>query len=101
MDFDTKADIVAECWMIARDEEAWKPLFKYGDLGFPLAYAHNHKFVELQEKGTAFVEEVYAVMIDTLGVPDEEYEDFEAVLDKHIELYQNDEEDSDKEDSED
>ena len=88
MDFDNKAAIVAECWMVVREQEPWQELLKYGDLGFPLAYSHDKGIVVLEEesKGKGFVEDVYTVMLATLGVPDEEYADFEAILDKNIEL---------------
>lgn len=99
MDFDTKAEIVAECWMIVRDQEAWQELLKYGDLGFPLAYSHVNKIATLEEKGTGFVEDVYTVMVATLGIPDEEYADFEAMLDKNIALNENKDDDVDKDSS--
>lgn len=86
MNFDDKASIVAECWMIVRKQEAWQQLMEYGDLGFPLAYAYVNKAVSLEDTGVTFVEEVYDVMLASLGIPDEEYVDFEALLDKHIEL---------------
>ncbi len=95
MEFDKKAAIVAECWMIVRDQEVWEQLLKYGDLGFPLAYAHDNDFVELKERGRGFVEEVYDVMISTLGVPDEDYADFEAILDKNIAMNETPEEPAD------
>lgn len=94
MDFDTKADIVAECWMVARQEEAWKQLFEYGDLGFPLAYGHMNDLVQLEAPGKDMVTEVYNMMVAALDIPDEEYADFEAVLDKHIELHPSADEDN-------
>lgn len=87
MEFDTKAEIVSECWMIVRKQEAWAQLLEFGDLGFPLAYAYTNKLISLEEKGAAFVDEVYTVMLASLDIPDEDYADFEAVLDKHIELH--------------
>lgn len=87
MDFDTKAAIVAECWMVVRKQDAWAQLLEFGDLGFPLAYAHDNKLVTLEDKAIGFVEEVYTVMIASLDIPDEDYADFEALLDKHLELH--------------
>lgn len=87
MDFDTKAAIVSECWMVVRKQEAWSQLLEFGDLGFPLAYAHDNKLVVLEDKGRGFVEEIYTVMVASLDIPDEDYADFEALLDKHLELH--------------
>lgn len=90
MNFDDKAAIVAECWMIVRKQEAWEQLMAYGDLGFPLAYAYVNKAISLEEKGVTFIEEVYDVMVASLDIPEEDYVDFEAMLDKHIELHPED-----------
>jgi hypothetical protein len=84
MEFDKKAAVVAECWMIVREQEVWKDLLKYGDLGYPLAYAYDNGMIELKDKARNFVEEVYDVMLASLGIPDEDYENFEALLDKNI-----------------
>ena len=101
MDIKTKAGIVAECWMIVRNEDAWQQLIKYGDLGFPLAYAYTEGAIDLKERGAALVSEVYDVMLASLNIPaDEEYKDFEAVLDKHLELFPPEDEEEAKEEPE-
>lgn len=103
MDFDTKADIVSDCWMTTREIEAWKQLHKYLDLGFPLAYAHLNKFAVLENKGKALVDEAYDIIVATLSIPaDVDYKDFEAMLDANIALNENkDDKDSEEKTSED
>ncbi len=93
MNFDDKAAIVSECWMVVRRQDAWGELIEYGDLGFPLAYAYVTKAVTLEDQGRLYVEEVYDVILASLNIPDEEYVDFEALLDKHLELYPPEDED--------
>lgn len=98
MDFDTKADIVSDCWMTTREIEAWKQLHKYLDLGFPLAYAHVNDFATLDDKGKALVDEAYDIIVATLSISaDVDYADFEAMLDANIALNEK-EEDKDSED---
>jgi hypothetical protein len=98
MDIKSKAGVVAECWMIVRNEEAWEQLIKYGDLGFPLAYAFTEGAIELNEQGENLVTEIYDVILASLNIPaDEEYADFEAVLDKHLELFPPEDEEETKE----
>lgn len=85
-ELDRKAKIVAECWMLTRDVDTWAEIIKYGDLGFPLAYAHNAKLATLQKQGVISVLEVYNIILESLEVdPDKQYKDFEAVLDQRIE----------------
>ena len=85
-EFDRKAKIVAECWMLTRNVDTWKEIIAYGDIGFPLAYAHQTGLVEVTKKGLVPVLEVYDIIIESLEVdPDTRYEDFEAVLDQRIE----------------
>lgn len=94
MDFNTKANIVAECWLVTRNHDAWQELIKYGDLGFPLAYAVTENVATVSEKGVAFIEELYDLIVATLDInPDMEYEDFEAMLDANIEKFGGDNED--------
>ena len=85
-ELDRKAKIVAEAWMLTRDVEAWKEILKYGDLGFPLAYAYNAKLVNLNKEGIMPILEVYSIICESLEIdPDKRYENFEALLDQRIE----------------
>lgn len=89
MNFDTKVDIVAECWMVTRNVEAWKELLTYGDIGFPLAYAYKTDLVELKsDKAKVYIEELYEIIAKTLDIDvDAEYNDFEDMLDANIEKF--------------
>ena len=92
MDFDDKAHVVAEAWMLVRKSSEWDDVVKYGDVGFPLAYAYDNDLCSVQEgRGRAYVEEVYELLLNILQVPDIEYADFEAMLDKNIELFKDQE----------
>ena len=91
-EFARKAAIVAEVWMICRDNDAWSEIIKYGDLGFPLGYAHKAKLATLQPSGKKTVVEIYDVIVESLGIEDKEYEDFEAMLDQKIADQESDDE---------
>ena len=93
MGFDDKAKVVAECWMIVRDAETWDEIVNYGDLGFPLAYAHLAELAELKEDGRKLVNDIYEIILKSLDLPEDKfYEDFEAVLDEKIALQGSDSE---------
>lgn len=96
MDFKKKASIVSECWLATRTHHAWEELIKYGDLGFPLAYAVNDNMATVDSRGEAFIEELYSLIVTTLDIdPEAEYENFENMLDANIEKFKDDEESSD------
>lgn len=88
MDFETKADVVAQCWLVVRnsDDPHWQELVTYGDIGFPLAYAYDQGFVtELSRSGIAEVEDLYTLILKTLMLdPDSEFASFDAMLDENI-----------------
>ena len=85
MEFDDKARVTAEAWMLVRDSEVWDEIVQYGDLGFPLAYAHIAELAELDDDGKKLVLDIYDIIVKSLEVPEDDfYEDFEAMLDVRI-----------------
>ena len=85
MEFDNKAKVVAECWMITRKSDDWKQLIEFGDIGFPLAWAHTNEAATLGDRGKEFVIQVYDLIVATLMIDASKvYEDFEAMLDENI-----------------
>ncbi len=95
MEFDRVANIVSECWMTTREIDEWKEIHKYLDLGFPLSYSHVNNFATLSENGQRLVEEGYAIIRDSLGIDDKEYDNFEAMLDENIAINSEQEEPDD------
>lgn len=80
-----KTAIVAECWLVTRNHDAWQELIKYGDIGFPLAYAVNENIATVDQRGENFIEELYDLIAATLDIDSAwPYEDFEAMLDENI-----------------
>ena len=84
MEFEDKARVVAECWMVVRDHEVWDEIVNYGDLGFPLAYSHIAELSELTDDGKKLVVDVYDIILKSLEVEDQFYRTFEDVLDAKI-----------------
>lgn len=80
-----KVSCVAECWIVTRHIEQWSEIIRYGDVGFPLAWAHSEDMCKLTKRGEQFVDELYQIIVETLGLdPDKEYKDFEEMLDDNI-----------------
>ena len=87
MKYQDKERIVSEAWFPIMAHEAWSDVLKYGDLGFPLAYASQRGIATLTKEAQKFVEEVYAVLIQSLDIPDAEYTDFAEMNEKAKELH--------------
>jgi len=92
MRFEEKAFIVSEAWMVVRKNKEWDQVIEYGDIGFPLAYSVTNDLATIQDDGKKYIEEIYSVLLDILQIPDEHYRGFEAMLDKNIELFSENEE---------
>ena len=81
-----KQGVVAACWISVKEYEEWAELVKYGDLGFPLAYAAETDLVELSEAGQEFVVELYNMILQTLELPDKDYESWAEINEAALEL---------------
>lgn len=85
MDTKTKAKIVSEAWLSTRGIEQWKSVHHYLDIGFPLAFASDNGMATLTKKGSAIIDEAYAVIINSLSLDiNKEYESFDDLLDENI-----------------
>lgn len=70
MNYTDKERVVSQAWFSIKNEEAWKPVVDYCDLGMPLAYAHQAGMVsELGEVAKAFVEETYGILLESVELP--------------------------------
>lgn len=90
MKYEDKERIVSEAWFAIMAHEAWADVLKYGDLGFPLAYASQRGLATLTDGARAFVVEVYQVLIESLDIPDVEYPDFAEMNETAKELHKED-----------
>lgn len=64
------------------DREFFSDFVIYNDLGLPLAQSVVYKLADLTEEGTRVIEETWINLCDLLELdPEEEYDDFEEMLD--------------------
>jgi hypothetical protein len=79
--FENKCGILAEIWMECRDDVNYVDIFNYGDLAFPLAYLIDNKYVEVTEEGKGFVDEIFELLLDSLGIEqDTGFEDMDDLF---------------------
>lgn len=70
MEYEDKERVVGQAWFAVKNEESWKDVVNYCDLGMPLAYAHQAGMVsELGEAAKAFVEETYGILLEVVELP--------------------------------
>jgi hypothetical protein len=70
-DFDNKAQILAQVWMECRNDQEFEDFIEYNDLGLPMAYALSEDLITVSERGTAFIDETFALLLTTLGIKED------------------------------
>ena len=82
MELIDKARILVDVLDVFGEDENWKPMFEYSDLGFPFAYGiANGYILGLTEKGEGFIEEAWDFFCEIVGVdPDAEWEDLDELI---------------------
>jgi hypothetical protein len=76
--YSNKVSILGEYWLEFRDEE--EELIKYGDLGFPLAYAISEGIVESTPQAEEYINEIWKLMLRNLRAKDTGYDNLMDVL---------------------
>jgi hypothetical protein len=54
---------------------------EYNDIGLPLAYAFAEDLAKPTALAEKYIGETYALLVEALNIPDEEYEALEEMLD--------------------
>jgi len=68
--FSRKIAILAELWMDYREEQGYKDLLEYGDLGFPLAYAFYNEIAVPNEIAKMYIDELWDLLLAGLDIED-------------------------------
>lgn len=61
--FDTRVQIVSDFWMLYRDEEEFKDLIDYADLGLPLAWLIASGWVEPKEQAINIINDTFDLLL--------------------------------------
>ena len=72
--FSKKCEILADLWLNYREDEMLQEFFEYNDIGIPLGYAISEELAKPTEIGVRYVEETYALLLESLELPDLEWE---------------------------
>lgn len=78
--FENKCIILADLWLGYREDAEFEDYIRYNDLALPLAYSLANNIVEKTDKATNFVNEGFALLIDLLGVEDDNYQSLDDVF---------------------
>jgi hypothetical protein len=78
--FSSKCSILGELWLSYRSEEEFEDFIDYNDLGLPIAYAIANDIVKSTDLAKAFVEETFDLLLASLGVEDEGWENLDEML---------------------
>lgn len=73
--FDNKIGILADLWMIYRDEPEWKEFIEFHDLGLPLAFMLDNSLVYrntiMNQPAEELIHETFALLLKGLDIPED------------------------------
>ena len=78
--FSKKCEILGELWLNYRQEENLEDFLEYNDLGLPIAYAIANDIVKSTDMAKSFVEETFDLLLASLQVEDEGWENLDELL---------------------
>jgi len=79
--FSNQCGILSSLWMLYRDDKDFVDFVEYNDLGLPLAYAIENNIVVPQPPAEELVRETFSLLLASLKVDDEGFEDLDEILD--------------------
>lgn len=78
--FEKKCSILADLWLLHKDDEDLEDFIEYNNLGLPLAYALEYGFVVANEKTVGFIDETFGLLLDGLEIEDTGFDSLNEVL---------------------
>lgn len=79
--FDKQCEILSDLWLNYRDDDDLESFITYCDLALPLAYSITSKIVKSTPEAKKFIEEAFDLLITSLGIEDEGFEDLQSMFD--------------------
>ena len=78
--FSRKCEILADLWLNHKDDAELEDFIDYNDIGLPLAYGFAEELAKPTEIGTKYVSETYALLLESLDLPDIEWQSLEDMF---------------------
>jgi hypothetical protein len=79
-DYKTKCSILNQVWLTYRYEDEFQDFIEYNDLGLPLAAMIDEEIVLSTPRAEIYVEETYALFLQSLAVEDKDYQTMEEIF---------------------
>ena len=78
--FSNRCEILSDLWMNYREDEAFTEFIEYNDIGLPMAHYIAEKLVEPTRQGEIYIDETFELLLQTLGIPDDVFDDLSDLL---------------------
>lgn len=79
--FGDKCEILADLWMLYRDDEDFVDFVEYNDLGLPLAYAIKEEIVLSTKMAEQVIDETFTLLLGALQLEDTGFDSIDDLLD--------------------
>jgi hypothetical protein len=81
--FEKKCSILADLWLLHKDDETFEDFFEYNDLGLPLAYSFDNGIIDFSsatDGARPFVNEAFTLLLDALEMEDTGFQSLNEVF---------------------
>lgn len=66
--FEVKCEILSDLWMNYKVDEEFKDFIEYNDIGLPMAFIVSEDMAVANERGKAFIQETFDLLLASLGI---------------------------------
>ena len=79
--FEKRCEILADLWLMYKDDETFADFIEYNDLGLPLAYAIDNDIIDKTDKASAFINEAWGLLLAGMSQEDTGFDGLNDLLD--------------------
>jgi hypothetical protein len=79
--FEVRCDILADLWQNYKQDEQFQDFVSYNDIGLPFSFLIAEQLATPAERGKAFVNETFDLLLKALDIPEDEgYDSLDDLL---------------------
>ena len=83
--FSKKCEILGNFYSNYSEDPEYKDFAEFNDLGLPLAYLTHEGLCQLSTDGERFIEETWALFVDSLGIENREFDSLDEMFQASLE----------------
>lgn len=69
--FEIRCEILSDLWMNYKTDTDFKDFIEYNDVGLPMAFIAAEEMAVVNERGKAFIQETFDLLLASLGIQED------------------------------